>query len=121
MPKQSAAIRKLPPETTKALEILGSHIAVARMRRRESLADRASRVGVSVPTMRRMEIGDPTVSMGAYATAMWLIGKDGELTRIMAPEMDSQANENDIQKAIQLGKDRAIAAERGRITKLRKE
>jgi hypothetical protein len=119
MPKQSLAIKKLPPETVRALEMFGAHLAVSRLRRKESLSDRAYRIGVSIPTLRRMEIGDPTVSMGVYATALWLIGKDGELAKIASPEKDDRANENEIQKAIQLGKSRAIAAERSRISRLR--
>ena len=67
MPKQAAALSKLPPQTLRALEALGSHLAVARIRRKESLAMRAKRVGTSIPTLMRLESGDPTVSMGIHA------------------------------------------------------
>jgi transcriptional regulator with XRE-family HTH domain len=124
MPKQSAALSKLPPQTLSALEALGSHLAVARIRRRESLATRAKRVGVSIPTLIRLESGDPSVAMGIYATALWLIGRDGELARIAAPEFDKGALELDIQQAIELGKTRAqkgrVAAKR-RATELHKD
>lgn len=116
MPKQSIAISKLPPQTLGALEALGSHLAVARVRRKESLLTRAKRIGVSVPTLMRLESGDPTVSMGAYATALWLIGRDGELARIASPEHDQGALEMDVNAAIELGKARARAALKGRAT-----
>lgn len=114
MPKQALALSKLPPQTQRALEALGSHLAVARVRRKESLATRAKRVGVSIPTLVRMESGDPAVSIGIYATALWLIGRDGELARIASPEFDKGALELDIQQAIALGKARSRAAHKTR-------
>ncbi len=121
MPKQSRALLSLTPATLSALETLGSHLALARMRRKESLATRAQRIGVSVPTLTRMENGDPTVSLGAYAQALWLIGRDGELARIAAPEFDREAMERDVDQAIALGKHRARTARSGRRTAQRKE
>ncbi len=120
MPKQSRALLSLTPATLSALETLGSHLALARMRRKESLATRAQRIGVSVPTLTRMENGDPTVSLGAYAQALWLIGRDGELARIAAPEFDREAMERDVDQAIALGKHRARTARSGRRTAQRK-
>jgi transcriptional regulator with XRE-family HTH domain len=114
MPKQALALSKLPPQTQRALETLGSHLAVARVRRKESLATRAKRVGVSIPTLMRMESGDPAVSIGIYATALWLIGRDGELARMASPEFDKGALELDIQEAIKLGKTRAKTAQKNR-------
>lgn len=114
MPKQSIALTKIPPQTLRALETLGSHLAVARVRRKESLSTRAKRIGVSIPTLMRLESGDPSVSMGIYATALWLIGRDGELARIASPEHDKGALEMNIQEAIELGKARAKAAQKNR-------
>lgn len=114
MPKQPTALTKMPPQTLRALETLGSHLAVARVRRKESLATRAKRIGISIPTLMRLESGDPSVSMGIYATALWLIGRDGELARIAAPEHDKGALEMNIQEAIDLGKARARASQKNR-------
>ncbi len=116
MPKQAVALSKIPPQTARALETLGSHLAVARVRRKESLATRAKRIGVSIPTLTRLEAGDPTVSMGIYATALWLIGRDAELARIASPEHDQGALEMNIQEAIALGKKRALCARKNRAT-----
>lgn len=81
MPKTSRAITQLPPATAGALEKLGADLAVARLRRRESLKTWASRIGVSVPTLQRLEAGDPSVAIGIIATALWLIGRDGALSQ----------------------------------------
>jgi len=113
MPKQSKAIETLTPATRAALETMGSHLALARVRRKESLATRAKRIGVSVPTMMKIECGDPTVSMGAYAQALWLIGRDSELARIAAPEFDREAIDRDVTAAVKLGTKRARSAAAG--------
>jgi transcriptional regulator with XRE-family HTH domain len=118
MPKVSKAILSLTPATLSALETLGGHLAVARTRRRESLAVRAKRIGVSVPTLSKMENGDPTVSMGAFAQALWLIGRDGELARIAAPEFDRGALELSVIEAVALGRRRAARAHKAHNTRV---
>lgn len=65
MSKSSPALIGHPPEPSSALRVLGEHLALARVRRRESQKQWAGRIGVSVPTLIRMEKGDPAVSMGA--------------------------------------------------------
>ncbi len=114
MPKTSAAIERMPPATVGALEKLGADLAVARLRRKESLASWASRMGVTVPTLMRMEAGEPGVGIGIYATALWLIGRDSALTELGAPAHDKGAMELDIREAIALGKSRARASSESR-------
>jgi DNA-binding XRE family transcriptional regulator len=121
IPKQSKAIMALTPATLTALETMGSHLALARVRRRESLATRAKRIGVSVPTVMKIENGDPTVSMGAYAQALWLVGRDGELARIAAPEFDQEAIARDVAAAVTLGKKRARSASAGHAQRTAKQ
>lgn len=86
---------------------LGANLAVARLRRKESLATWAARVGITVPTLMRMEAGDPGVSIGIYATALWLIGRDGTLADLAAPAADTGALELDVREAVDLGTARA--------------
>jgi len=73
------------------LEVLGDHLRLGRKRRKESLRSWALRMDVSVPTLTAMEKGDPRVSMGVYATALWLMGRDDALRELAAPETDSRA------------------------------
>ena len=77
MPKSPRALSQLPPSTIGALEKLGADLAVARLRRKESLKTWANRMGVSIPTLQRIEAGDPSVGIGIVATALWLIRRDG--------------------------------------------
>uniref|UniRef100_UPI003340050C XRE family transcriptional regulator n=1 Tax=Castellaniella defragrans TaxID=75697 RepID=UPI003340050C len=104
------ALQQLPPATLGAIQKLGADLAVARLRRKESLRSWAKRLGVSVSTLQRLEAGDPAVSMGILASALWLIDRDGELGRLAAPEHDQGALEMDVRKAIQLGRSRAQAS-----------
>jgi len=107
MPKTARALLQLPPATAGAIEKLGADLAVARLRRKESLRSWAQRLGVTVPTLQRIEAGDPSVGIGIVATALWLIKRDGELRNLAAPEHDQGALEMDVREAVELGRSRA--------------
>ena len=121
MPKTARALQQLPPATQATLEKLGADLAVARLRRKESLKTWASRMGVSVPTLQRLEAGDPGVGIGIVATALWLIQRDAELGQLASPEHDRGALEMDVREAVELGRARARAAAEARLTTQRKE
>jgi len=110
MPKTARALLQLPPATAGAIEKLGADLAVARLRRKESLRSWAQRMGVTVPTLQRLEAGDPSVGIGIVATALWLIQRDGALGSLAAPEHDRGAIEMDVREAIELGRARARAS-----------
>ncbi len=99
MPKSSSALQTLPAEATAALARLGEHLALARVRRKESQRDWAQRLGVSVPTLARLERGDPGVSAGILATALWMMGRVQALGDLAAPEQDAGALEIDLRAA----------------------
>lgn len=120
MPKTARALQQLPPATQATLEKLGADLAVARLRRKESLKTWASRMGVSVPTLQRLEAGDPGVGIGIVATALWLIQRDAELGNLAAPEHDRGAIEMDVREAVALGRARAKAAAEARLSTERK-
>lgn len=100
MPKASAALATLPPAAVHALKKLGEDLAIARSRRRESQRTWAKRLGVSVPTLIRMERGDPGVRMGIFVTALWMIGRADALAGLAAPETDRGALELVVREAV---------------------
>lgn len=120
MPKTTRALLQLPPSTAGAIEKLGADLAVARLRRKESLRSWAQRLGITVPTLQRLEAGDPSVGIGIVATALWLIQRDGELGRLAAPEHDQGAIEMDVREAIELGRARAQASAEARASRARR-
>lgn len=115
MSKSSKAIRQLPPSTLGALQKLGVDLAVARLRRKESLRTWAKRLGITLSTLQRLEAGDPTVSIGIVASALWLINRDSELGNLAAPEHDVGALELNVREAMELGQARAQAAADARL------
>jgi transcriptional regulator with XRE-family HTH domain len=66
--------RTYSPATQEAAQILGKRIRVARVERRWTLAELAERVGTSVPTLRKIEAGEPSVSLGLAFEAAVLTG-----------------------------------------------
>lgn len=99
MSKSPAVAVSLPPVAASALRRLGENLAVARKRRKESQRAWAARIGVSIPTLIRMEKGEAGVSMGVYATALWLIGRVQALGEVADPARDLAALEQDVRAA----------------------
>ena len=99
MPAPASAVSSLPASALAALRSLGADLRIARQRRGESLRAWAFRMDVSVPTLIRMEKGDPAVGIGVYATALFLMGRHGALGVVAAPEADTVALAADIQRA----------------------
>lgn len=99
MPKTPKALETLPPMIQAELRKLGENLMIARKRRHEPRRDWAARIGVSEPTLMRVEQGDPSVSMGIYATALWLLGRSGHIAELAAPEQDRGALEQDVRLA----------------------
>ena len=71
---KSQAIDTLPRTARYALAKLGKDIAVARKKRRISTISMAERAFISRGTLYKLEKGDPTVSMGVYATVLAILG-----------------------------------------------
>lgn len=115
MPKTPGALLTMPPAATQALHTLGENLAIARVRRRESQRAWAMRLGVSIPTLIRMERGDPGVSAGIYVTALWLMGTVKGLPELAAPEADHGALERDLRKALQTRAVRSAASAKARL------
>jgi len=99
MTKASKALDLLPLPAATALKQLGADIATARKRRRQSQRDWASRLQISIPTLRRLEQGDPSVAMGVYVTAAWLMDRHKALASVLDPKEDLQALEREVQAA----------------------
>ena len=99
MPKRPAALSTLPAAARQALKTLGENLAIARVRRRESQREWAKRLGISVPTLIRLERGDPAIRIGIIATALWMLGRIDALAGAADPATDRGALEQDIRAA----------------------
>jgi DNA-binding XRE family transcriptional regulator len=78
----------LPIPVRRALRKLGSDIKDARRRRRIPTAIMAERALISRPTLVKVEKGDPGVSLGIYATVLYVLGMVDRLGELAAAEND---------------------------------
>jgi hypothetical protein len=92
MPRTNKSFHQLPGAVSAALPELGAAIRVARLRRRWSAQEFASRLGVTLPTLRKLERGDPGVSLATFVCALWLIGLLDRLRDLARPEADVLGN-----------------------------
>lgn len=73
----------LPIPAIKALYKMGKDINEARRRRRITMELMAERAGVSRVTISKIEKGDPTTSIGAYASVLFVLGMIKQLTNLV--------------------------------------
>ena len=64
---------------------LGGRLRAARLERNDTMEIFAQRLGISVGTVRAMERGSPTVQIGAWLNALWILNELDSLTSILAP------------------------------------
>ncbi len=64
----------LPLPARRALTKLGQDSRSARLRRRITTTTMAERAFITRPTLRKVERGDPGVSLGIYATILFVLG-----------------------------------------------
>lgn len=98
MSKKSNVKIMLPAAVERSLVLLGENLRIARKRRKQSLASWAERLQVSIPTLQKMEAGEPSVSVATYATALWLVGKVQALIELSSPEKDEVALLQELKK-----------------------
>ena len=80
----------LPPNVRRALQKLGSDVSVARRKRSLTATMMAERLGVAKSTYLKIEKGNPSVSMGAYAMAFFVLGFGDALGDIIDTRRDDQ-------------------------------
>src|ERR1700723_765949 len=80
---------KLPLPAKRALDKLSADIRDARRRRRIPMALMAQRAGIGRMTLVRMEQGDPSVSLGAYARVLFVLGLTTRLDELADASHDT--------------------------------
>lgn len=88
----------LPLPVRDALRRLGRDLAIARRKRRISTADMAERLFVSRDTLWRLERGDPTVALGTFVTAAYILQLLDRLAVVAAAADDQLGLELDIDR-----------------------
>lgn len=76
MPRKTAA---LPPFVEDILKEVGENIKLARLRRKITTTMLAERAGMNRATLRKIENGESSVTMGAYASVLFCLGLEKDL------------------------------------------
>ncbi len=66
------------------LKNLGSRLRDKRLKRNETQGMFAARIGISVPTLRKMESGDPTVLIGHWTAALDILDHARDIDSILS-------------------------------------
>ena len=74
----------LMPKAQEALTRMGTNIRLARLRRNISADLLAQRAGISVVTLRSIENGLPSVSMGNYMAVLFSLGQQDDMAAVCA-------------------------------------
>jgi transcriptional regulator with XRE-family HTH domain len=72
----------LTPALAKLAGAFGQRLQLARCRREISATVFAERVGISRNTLKRLESGDPNVSLGTYLRALRVLGLDADIAAV---------------------------------------
>lgn len=100
----------MPLPVKRILAKLGADIKAARLRRRITMTLMAERAFVARSTLQKVEQGDPGVSLGVYATVLFILGLSERIADLADVGTDSVG--------LQLDEERL--PQRVRVTKRRK-
>jgi len=77
---------KLSPRLLQACSHVGENVRLARQRRRLTMQMVAERAGISRVTLSKIEHGDPSVTLGAYASVLLVLGLEQQLETLAADD-----------------------------------
>lgn len=87
---RSAVHDVLPPQVRRSLAKFGSDLGLARRKRGLTAQMMAERVGVARATFDRVEHGDPSVAVGVYAMAAFVLGLGTPLADLVDARTDEE-------------------------------
>jgi transcriptional regulator with XRE-family HTH domain len=99
----------MPLPVKRALAKLGADIKSARLRRRITTTLMAERVFVSRSTLQKVEEGDPGVSLGVYATVLFILGlseRIADLADVATDQVGLQLDEDRLPQRVRVSKRR---------------
>lgn len=81
----------LTDDEEEAVQRLGSRLRRRRLMLEERQVTAAARLGVSLPTLRKLEQGSPTVAIGTWVRAIRLYGSLGDLESLLTESLFDEA------------------------------
>lgn len=78
--------KKLTRGLEQDLQLVGEQIRLARLRRNLSMEQIAQRASCSIPTLSKVEKGNPTVSMGIYLRVLHALGLGKDILKLASED-----------------------------------
>lgn len=85
MPRQNTCPADFPTFILSQIEQLAQHIVTTRKSRGETQAQWAHKLGISQPTMARIERGDPAIATATYVMCLWMVNPQLNLLDLVNP------------------------------------
>lgn len=104
---RSAIHDVLPLGVRRSLAKFGRGLGIARRRRHLTMAMLAQRTGLAKSTYARIEKGDPSVAIGAYAMTLFVLGFGaalGDVTDARRDDVGMQLEEERLPKRVRVKK-----------------
>lgn len=83
MPRQNTCPADFPPFILSQIEQVAQRIVATRKSRGETQAQWAQKLGISQPTMARIERGDPSIATATYVMCLWLVNPQLHLLQLL--------------------------------------
>lgn len=83
MPRQNTCPTDFPPFILSQIEQVAQQIVATRKARGETQAQWAQQLGISQPTMARLERGDPAIATATYVMCLWLVNPQLDLRQLL--------------------------------------
>ena len=93
MPRQKTSPADFPPFILQQIEKIAQHIVYTRKQRGETQSQWAEKLGISQPTMARIERGDPAIATATYVMCLWMVNPELNLLSLVANTPASQPTE----------------------------
>lgn len=90
MAKQNPLLSSPPYDIEKALLQLGANLRTARLRRRLTITDVASKIGVGRRAVADAEKGKPSTGVVVYAALLWAYGLLDDFRLLAEPARDQE-------------------------------
>ena len=98
----------MPLPVKRVLTKLGADIKSARLRRRITMTLMAERAFVARSTLQKVEQGDPGVSLGVYATVLFILGLSERISDLAdADSVGLQLDEDRLPQRVRASKRRS--------------
>lgn len=106
----------LLPVTERLLQALGERLRLARLRRRLPAMQVAERAGMTLPTLRAVERGTPSVTLGAYASVLQVLQLEGGLELVAKDDpLGRQLQDKVLESPLKARRSRTLATQNSRL------